>query len=76
MIRQSYGAHSTNPRDERHRRQAAGKLSRAERTCLVPECVRRPQLVTMPLSERRVWVCSSHRPGITIGVMRELVAHG
>lgn len=71
-----YGNHATNPRDERGRRDAAARMAKAERRCMVPECPRRPRLVTLPLSERRIWVCGGHRPGLTIGAMRQVVAHG
>lgn len=68
--------HFSGPRDVRARRQANAKLDRADRRCLVAECPRRPQLVALPLSERRIWVCAGHRPGLTIGAMRQVVAHG
>jgi hypothetical protein len=43
---------------------------------MVPGCRRDARLVTLPLTQRRVWVCQFHRPGMTIGAMRELIAHG
>lgn len=73
---QPYGAHATAPSYERERRQRQRAASKAERLCMVPSCPRRPKLVTLPLSERRIWVCGGHRPGLTIGAMREVVAHG
>lgn len=73
---QPYGAHATAPSYQRERRQRQAAATKAERLCIVPYCPRRPKLVTLPLSERRVWACDSHRGGLMIGAMNGVIAHG